>query len=158
MALGFDPGPSSKTAPPPQPPAPQRSQQKCVEKGITSEMGKVTKSPPAYLLLHSNLPKLTGVKQLFYDAVSVPRCLGPPLDSSGGPSFPFISKSGTWAGRTPGLEPLHAAPSLARASSHGVDGGWKLHNPFCWCCCCLTLWAKATRPVLRGGDIDPAPP
>lgn len=128
MALGFDPGPSSKTAPPPQPPAPQRSQQKCVEKGMTSEMGTVTKSPSAHLLPHSNLPKLTGVKQLFYHAVSVPRRLGPPPDSSGGPSFPFISKSGTWAGRTPGLEPLHTTSvpgqGLLTGAGQRVEAAW----------------------------------
>lgn len=154
MALGSDPGPSSKTAPPPQPPAPQRSQQKCVEKGMTSELGKVTRSPSAHLLPHSNLPKLTGVKQLFCHAVSAPRCLGPPLDSSGSPSFPSLALGlGGLLGWSPSTQP----PSLARASSRGLDRGWKLHGPFCWYCCCLTLWAKATHPVLRGGDIDPAP-
>lgn len=56
-----------------------------------------------------------------------------------------------------GLEPIHTASAPFRASAQGVDRGWKLRGPFCWCCVCLTLLAKATGLVLRGRDTEAAP-
>ena len=66
------------------------------------------------------------------------------------------SRAGPCGGAV-GWSPSTQLLPLFRASAQGVDRGWKLRGPFCWCCICLTLLAKATGLVLRGRDTEAAP-
>lgn len=80
-------------------------------------MGRVTKSLSACFLLPYN-PKPLLWNNYFLTLSSVPPCLGPLLDSFRESSFPFISKSGTWARKTPGLGP--AGMQWAGAPPHSL--------------------------------------